>query len=938
MINITLKSEYSFKKTFGFLKVLHDDYADDNVIGIAEYNTSSFYKLRKLCNDSGKKPVFGYRVTVARDASERVKGSRGKFGSEYIILAKNLKGVKEIFKLTEINSENFFYRANIDKNDIERLSNNVIVISQKPITRRCDYLGVSFSTPVRSYQAKLPLLYINDNFFNDTDGEGVYQCMAGPSSDKKTYPQYILSEREARYYFPKESIDNLKVVVEQIEDFQLEKADNVRHKKEETVLELCIEGAKSRNIDLNDPVYKERFEREIGLLTKKDFLDYLLVVADLLSYTKTFAFVGAGRGSSAGSLVCYLMGIVEIDPIVHGLVFERFVDLNRFDVPDVDSDIPDNARDKVVKYLKKLYGEKHVRTISTISTFKPKVSIGDFAKHMQIPRFETEAVKDIIIEHSGGDARASFCLEDTFKGTEVGREFIEKFPQMLCVSKIEGHAKQKGKHAAGVIVCNKELTQYCGVDVRDDTVYLDKRDAEDLNLLKIDILGLRTLTVLQEYAHLIGMDYKDFYTLPLDDPETYKVFAERRMAGIFQFDGDAMASINDSIPMENFDDIAACAALGRPGSLSSGGTSRYIQLRRGERQVEYYCPLHEKISKSTFGIVIFQETMMEILKQIGDLTWEDVSTLRRAASKSYGDEFFDKFKAKFVAGATRKHGYSVDKAEKVWLDVSSMGSYSFNKSHSVAYGLVSYWCAFAKAKNPLEFMAANLNHAKDDESSLKLLREFYESDGINYTPVDPDKSGKFWSIVNGELLGGLTNIIGVGTGKALDIIKIRKGKKNLTPGILKLMENPKTPFDILYPINHHFGDLYKNPLKYGLENLMEIRNVEEGQGRCSVIGKMIVNDEVDLNDVQSIAKRGGEIIEGVHMKVHVRLEDDSGTLMCIVGRFQYERLSQAFLRAKTGKTYFAIIGDVRKGAKILYVKQVANLNDQIGLNETEEQR
>ena len=210
----------------------------------------------------------------------------------------------------------------------------------------------------------------------------------------------------------------------------------------------------------------------------------------------------------------------------------------------------------------------------------------------------------------------------------------------------------------------KKLTEYCGVDERDQTVYLDKKDAESLNLLKIDVLGLRTLAVLESCAMLVGFDYNDFYTMPLDDPKAYEVFKERRLAGIFQFDGDAMASINDSIPMENFSDISACAALGRPGALSSGGTSRYIQLRRGEREPLYYCDKHKKITKETYGIVVYQEQMMFLLKDIGGLSWEDVSTLRKAAGKSLGDEFFDRYKGKFIEGAMKTSGYDEELATK----------------------------------------------------------------------------------------------------------------------------------------------------------------------------------------------------------------------------------------------------------------------------------
>lgn len=936
MYHITLKSEYSFGQCYGYLKDLHDNYSHNNVIGIADTNTFSFYKLQQLCEKSGKKPIYGYRCTVVKDAKLKVK-PRGQFGKPYIIIAKNLAGLKEIFNLTKINSENFYYRSNVSVCDINNLSNNVFVISSDPITKRLDYIGVCFSTPKNVLKHNFPKIFIDENFYCEVDNKSVYQLFAGKNSEEKTYKQSILNYEEAIYYFGENAVNEIENIIKYIEDFKLPKADNIKYKGSETIREKAIIGAINLNVNIDDSVYKERFERELSLIEEKGYSDYLLVVSEIISQAKKHSLMGPGRGSSGGSLICYLIGITTFDPIKHGLIFERFIDINRYDPPDVDFDTPDKYREKVVKWMEKRYGSDNVKTISNITRFKAKNAIGEFAKGLEIPPFETEILKDSIIFRAPGDARAAFALKDTLEGTDIGKEFIEKFPEMECVKKIENHAKNKGKHAAGIIICNEKLTEYCGVDERDQTVYLDKKDAEALNLLKIDALGLRTLSVLQDCAKSIGMDYNDFYTLPLDDEKTYKVFEEKRLCGIFQFEGEAMKSINDSSHMTKFEDIVAAGALGRPGALSSGGTSRYVQLKNGDREPLYYCDKHKKITEETYGIVVYQEMMMFLCKEIAGMSWEDVSSLRKAASKSLGEEFFDQYRTKFVEGAIKISGYDEEKANKAWLDISSMGSYAFNKSHSVAYGLISYWCAYMKAHHPLEFIAAILNNSKDDESSLKILREFYESEGINFKSVDTRKSGVDWEIKDGKLIGGLSNIIGVGKKKALEIIQIRKGEKKLTQGVLSLLEKPKTPFDVLYPCKHHFGHLYRNPQDYGLDKISYISEINDA-GNYTVIGRMVHVDDVDANDVQSIAKRGGEVLDGPHMKVHLRIEDDSGIMMCILNRFIYDQLAHEFLREKVGKTWYCLIGKVRKGAKIFYIKQVANLNRQIGLNESEEER
>ena len=936
MLHLTLKSGLSFGQCYGYLKDLHDDYSHDGVIGVADTNTFSFYKLQELCRKSGTKPVYGYRCTVVQDATEKVK-PRGQFGKPYIIIARSAEGVREIFKLTSIMSKNFYYRGNLSCSDINRLSDEVTVISTDPIANRLDYIGMGFTTPEKVKRYDFPKVFVDENFYSTGEDKEIYQLYAGRNSNDKSCPQKILDMEEAVYYFGQDCIDNLKVLADGVDSFDLPEANNVRYKGSDTIIEAATEGARKLGVNLSDPVYKERFDKEIKLIEEKGYSDYLMVVSELIEEAKSYALMGPGRGSSGGSLICYLIGITTFDPMPYGLIFERFIDINRYDPPDVDFDVPDKHREKVVRWMEKRYGIDNVKTISNITRFKPKSAIGEFAKAMCISRFETEAVKDVIITRSPGDARAAFALEDTLKNTDIGKEFIEKFPAMISVTRIEGHEKNKGKHAAGVIICNEPLTNYCGVDERDGTVYLDKRDAEGLNLLKVDALGLKTLAVLQDCARAVGMDYRDYYSLPLDDKKAYEMFDSKRMGGVFQFTGEAMRSINHAASMTCFEDIVAAGALGRPGALASGGTSRYLQLKNGKREPLYYCDKHERITKETFGIVVYQEMMMALCRDIAGMSWEDVSSLRKAASKSLGEEFFDQYKVKFVEGAVRLSGYDEDTALKAWLDISSMGSYAFNKAHSVAYGYISYWCVYMKAHHPLEFIAAILNNSTDDENSLKILREFYESEGLDYIAVDPMTSGLNWEIRNGSLVGGLTNIKGVGVSKANDIIKVRTGKKKITPAMIRMLEKPKTPFDVLYPCRHHFGHLYKNPLEFGLQKITEVVDIDAA-GEYAVIGKMVNVDDFDSNDVQSVAKRGGEVLAGPHMKVHLRIEDDTGVLMCILGRYAYEQMSHEFLREKVGATWYCLVGKVMPGARILFISQVANLNKQVGFNESEEER
>ena len=328
MFNITLKSEYSFGQCYGFLKYLHDNYSKDGVIGIADNNTFSFFKLKMMCNKSGVKPIFGYRVNVVKDATLKIK-PRGQFGIEYIIIAKNIIGLREIYKLTSINSSNFYYRGNVSIKDIECLSKNVIVISTNPITKKLDYIGINFMTTNKVKKYNFPKVYVENNYYCEQKDEGVYQLYAERNSENKTFPQYIMCENEVKKNFGTECINNLKDIVDQVEIFDLPKADNIRYKGDGNIVDDCIVGSKKLGINLTVEPYKSRFERETSLLIEKGFEDYILIVAEIINEGKKTAFFGPGRGSSGGSLVCYLLGITMFDPIQYSLLFERFVDPNR---------------------------------------------------------------------------------------------------------------------------------------------------------------------------------------------------------------------------------------------------------------------------------------------------------------------------------------------------------------------------------------------------------------------------------------------------------------------------------------------------------------------------------------------------------------------------------------------------------------------------------
>lgn len=782
----------------------------------------------------------------------------------------------------------------------------------------------------------IPLVAIQDNYYINREDRDVYELLShGRNCEMQTYPQHIISEEDFRiemglYYTDgqiDQAINNTKHLADAC-NADIAHAEMTKYTGSMNILNECFSGAIRLGIDLDDEKYAKRLDRELKLINEKDYIDYFLIVTDLVRFAKSISFVGPSRGSSAGSLVCYLLGITEIDPIRFGLLFERFIDINRFDLPDIDVDFQDTKRDKIIKYLEKKYGHDNVRMIATIGTYKPKSAIGDFAKALDIPVWETEDVKGAIIERSGGDARAAMCIADTFIGTEPGKKFIDDYPAMKLVEKIEGHANFTGTHAAGVIVCNEPLYNYCGVNTRDNTIMLDKKDAEKVGLLKIDCLGLRTLSILADTADLIGMKYDEYYTLPLDDEKTFAIFNNMRLSGVFQYEGQALQILTKQMGIHNFNDVAVITALARPGALNSGGAARYVKYRTGVEEPSYFNDMHKNITSETYGIVVYQEQMMEIARQIGDMSWEDVSDLRKAASKSLGDEFFSRYKDKFMLGATTVNELSEEEAGAIWNDISHSGSWSFNKSHAISYGLISYWTAYMKANHPLEFYVSSLNNARDNEHAIKLLRDMVVNDGINYKPIDPDKSGVKWSIADGIIVGGLTNIKGIGPAKANIIIKSRTGKASLTPALYKALFNPITDFDILFPTKHYWGFLFDRPIEYGLQHSPIFIDDIEQDTECIFVGKLIDRNLRSLNEYVFLQKRDGELVEEYEFYLNFTLEDDTGSIMCTISRWDYEKLGGKTIaeHGKINEDWYLVKGTVKGDWRKVNVEHIINLN------------
>lgn len=670
-----------------------------------------------------------------------------------------------------------------------------------------------------------------------------------------------------------QAVDNTYKVARDLHGVKLAKAPLIH--LEGDLVALCRAGQKSRlergHIAEWTEEYEERLLTEIEQIQLKEFDSYFLVVADLVRYAKTHMLVGPARGSAAGSLVCYVLDITEVDPLPHQLLFQRFIDVSRADLPDIDIDFADTKRFMVFEYLRDKYGIDNVAKLGNINTLQAASVMAQVGKRMGVPVDETFQVRNALIVYSSGDARYGKGLEDTFAETTPGQSFRQRFPIAAeCMGNLELHPSHTGVHAAGILVCNEPVTNFCTVSA-EGIAQIDKPDSEYLNLLKIDALGLRTLGIIEDTGCVTA---EQLYSLKLDDPAVFRILNDDKVSGIFQFEGDAVRSVTRSVNVDRFSKIDNLTALARPGPLASGMAQKYIARDRGDEPITYDVPQLEKYLKDTYGVFLYQEQIMSVVKEIGLFDWVKTSAVRKAMSGRKGEEYFNAMGADFVTGAISQ-GVAEDQAHKIWNEMVTFGSWGFNKSHSVSYAVVTYWTLWLKVYHKLEFAAACLRAAKDHEQTIAILRELAK-EGVSYTPIDPDFSDINWKAVDGRLVGGIMNAKGYGPAKALAYVDKRNAGL-LTDKDRERLANSEVLFADLAEAHTKWGHYYDNPYLAGVTSgnpIVGMKTVKD-RDNCLIIGKLTKKILADENEAIRIKKRGGTRKEGQTQFIDLMMVDDS---------------------------------------------------------------
>ncbi len=545
-------------------------------------------------------------------------------------------------------------------------------------------------------------------------------------------------------------------------------------------LDACArEGLRRRLKDagaVDRDAYRARLDYELDVIKSMQFPGYFLIVADFINHAKDKGIpVGPGRGSAAGSLVAYALRITDLDPIRHNLLFERFLNPERRSMPDIDVDFCIRGRDQVIQYVKDKYGADKVAQITTFGTLKAKAAIRDVGRALGLSFAETDAIAKLVpASRQGFDCPLTEALKQEPRLNQLADDDPRVANLINHALRLEGLTRHSSTHAAGVVIANRPLVDHLPLYVDRDggiVTQYDMSSVEKIGLIKFDFLGLKTLTLLHDCLDLVRESRgtaPDLETLPLDDPDAYGLVGSGNTTGIFQLESTGIRAMSVRIKPDCFEDLVAILALYRPGPLDSGMAEEYIKRKSGTEKTSYLHPALGPILKDTYGVIVYQEQVMQIAQTMADYSLGDADILRRAMGKKDPEEMASQ-RRRFIEGA-RANGVRDDHATAIFDQMETFARYGFNKSHSAAYALVSYHTAWLKAHYPVEFMAALMSSEMGDtDKVIKNLAECREQ-GVEVLPPDVNEGGAEFTVTGERIRFGLSAVKNVG-GKAVDAIK-----------------------------------------------------------------------------------------------------------------------------------------------------------------------
>ena len=793
------------------------------------FGAVSFYKKAK---DKNIKPIIGCEVYVAKGSRFQKDRSSGMGQYNHLVLiAQNYQGYKNLMKIvTHGYLEGFYYKPRVDTEILQKYNEGIICLSaclKGILPETLIYNGLeagkkvaeeySSIFPGRYYielqnhgipeelqniqlatklakEMNLPIIATNDAHYAKKEhykAHDVHICIGTGKhlSDKNRlkYPGnefYFKSQDEMFSLFKQfpEALENTRALTDSVdleipmEDYHLPWYSIPGDKKSKDIDEylktLCSTGLKNKYENINSEI-NNRLDYELSVIKKMGFASYFLITADFVEYAKKNKIpVGPGRGSAPGSIVSYALGITNIDPLKHNLIFERFLNPDRISMPDIDIDFCVERRGQVIDYLKSIYGEDSVTQIITFGKMNARAVIRDVGRVMSYSYSEVDKIAKMIPEGP------KVTLDQALKQNSDLRSVSQtNYKELIDNAKVlEGMTRHASIHAAGVVVAPGDLTDFVPLyrsSQGDVTTQYDMKELESIGLLKMDFLGLRNLTVIDKTIDLIKKRFDkeiDIDKIDMEDPKVYELFAKGLTVGIFQFESAGMREFLKKLKPKGIDGLIAMNALYRPGPMQN--IDRYIKRAHGKEKVEYVHPLLEEALKETYGIIVYQEQVMQIANIIAGFTLSEADEMRRAIGKKIRS-LMDQMADKFVKGAV-KNGLSKGKAKQIFELIDKFAQYGFNKSHSVAYSYIAYQTGWLKTHYTAEFMSANLTSEMNNTNKVVVLINECRKLDIKVHAPDINNSGiNFEPLNDKEISFGLNAVKNVGVKALEQFIEVR---------------------------------------------------------------------------------------------------------------------------------------------------------------------
>lgn len=796
------------------------------------YGVIDFYKEAQK---KGIKPIIGCEVYVASGSRFQKEAGRGDVMYHLVLLAKNKVGYRNLSKLvSSAYIEGFYYKPRVDKELLSSHSEGLIALSAckggeiaqlllnerdleaedvalwySRIFQDGFYLELQdhgledqkfINKKLLSLAEKtgLPLIATNDVHYlekDDAEAHDLLLCIqTGKNVDEPNRLKFESSEfyfkteeemRETFDGFPEEAFSNTLKIAEEIDleirfdqtllpPYELPEGYD---SAEEYLRDLCYGGVKEKYSELTDEVV-QRLEHELNIINQMGYDSYFLIVWDFVRFAREKGIpVGPGRGSAAGSIVAYALSITNVDPLRYGLLFERFLNPERVNMPDIDIDFCYERRDEVIQYVVDNYGEDKVAQIITFGTMAARLAVRDVARALNFTYSEADRVAKMIPFEPG------MTIEKAMESNQELKELYhseERYKFLLDTSrKVEGLPRHSSTHAAGVVISSDPLVEHVPIQRATDgsvVTQFSMNILEELGLLKMDFLGLRTLTIMGEALEQVNKRWElekplTIEGIPLDDPKTFELLSQGETAGVFQLESSGMRSVLRDLKPSRFEDIIAVVALYRPGPMEQIPT--FIESKHGRKPIEYPHQDLERVLQETYGIMVYQEQIMEVASKMAGFSLGQADLLRRAIGKKK-KEILDEQREIFIKGVEEK-GYDRKLGEELYELILKFASYGFNKSHAAAYALIAYQTAYLKANYPVEFMAALLTGIMTNTDKVALYIADSRRFGIEVLPPDVNESEVTFTVVGeNRIRFGLAAVKNVGRAAIEAIISTRK--------------------------------------------------------------------------------------------------------------------------------------------------------------------